>query len=208
MTFSDSLTEASPLCGPIATGGVPRRAPRDRSPHVAPWHLRRVRRCVGLEVESRAAVSARHSVRLACALWTVPHLYDTAAACVTELVSNAVKHARWPSDPDARVLWLVMSLAGPYLLVEVCDPDRALPVIAGPVDWDSVNWRAGADGGTGESGMGLFTVTERIRESGGQFGVAISDHGKTVFFALPTGGFPGPDSGRDGAGSVLLITGA
>ncbi len=121
---------------------------------------------MALAVEPRAAVSARHAVRLACALWAVPHLYDTAAACVTELVSNAVKHARWPSDPHARVLWLVTSLTGPYLLVEVCDPDRTLPVIGGPVDWDLVNWRAGADGGTGESGMGLFTVTERVRESG------------------------------------------
>src|SRR5258708_5190521 len=136
-------------------------------------------------------------MRVACVLWSVPHLSDTAAACVTELVSNVVKHAQWPDEPDERVLWLITSLTGPYLVVEVCDPDRTLPVVGGLVDWDGFDWSSDAEGSAGESGFGLFTVVERVRECGGEFGMVLSEVGKTIFFALPLSSFRprGPISG-------------
>jgi len=159
-------------------------------PGIAPWQARLHRRHVRLGVEPRAATSARHAVRLVCVLWSVPHLYDTAAACVTELVSNAVRHARWPEDSETRAIDLVLSLTGPYLLVEVRDPDSSLPVVGTRVDWSSVDWNAGECNGIGQSGLGLLTVTERVRECGGQFGAVIGEQGKCVFFALPVAGFP------------------
>jgi anti-sigma regulatory factor (Ser/Thr protein kinase) len=159
-------------------------------PGTAPWQARLRRRHVRLGVEPRAAISARHAVRLVCVLWAVPHLYDTAAACVTELVSNAVRHARWAESPDGCAIDLVLSLTGPYLLVEVRDPDSSLPVVGSPVDWSSVDWRAGERDGVGQSGLGLLTVMERVRECGGQFGTVVGERGKCVFFALPVAGFP------------------
>ena len=176
---------------------------------VSAWGSRSYR-CVGLPVVVRAVVLALHEVRLACAVWAVPHLYECAAACVSELVANAVQHAVWPVDADGRSVWLAVSLAGPFLLVEVSDPDRRLPVLGGPVDWDRFEWSASdADDGLGESGFGLFTVVARVGEIGGEFGVVINDVGKTVFVALPLSGrapvaglVPGDTAPVDGAGRV------
>lgn len=171
----------------------PPKMPAIDLPGIAPWQTRLQRRHVRLGVETCAAMSARHAVRLVCVLWAIPHLYETAAACVTELVSNAVRHARWPESSEACAIDLVLSLTGPYLLVEVRDPDSSLPVIGPRVDWSSVNWNAGECDGVGQSGLGLLTVTERVRECGGQFGTVAGEQGKCVFFALPIAGFPAPE---------------
>jgi sensor histidine kinase regulating citrate/malate metabolism len=125
-------------------------------------------------------------VRFVCVLWSVPHLYETAASNVTELVTNAFEHVQWPDDPVLRIIRLTISVAGPYLTVEVSDPDPRLPVIGGPVDWDSFDWlETDAGDGRGERGFGLYTVAMRVKEAGGEFGVVLTAHGKTVFFALP-----------------------
>ena len=158
-------------------------------PLLGPWQVRRRRRRVCLPVEARAAVGARHAIKFVCVLWSATRLYDVAAACVTELVANAVKHAAWPQDPLHRVVWLTLSVAGPYLLVEVSDPDPVLPALGRQMDWDRFDWdHTTADDGLGESGFGLRMVVERVREAGGEFGMVLGGVGKTVFFALPIDG--------------------
>jgi len=150
--------------------------------------VRRCRRRVGLPAEPQAAVGARHAVNFACALWSAAELYETAASCVTELVTNAVQHAAWPQDPSDRLVWLTLSLAGPYFLVEVADPDPQLPFMGARVDWDRFDWSATvADDGRGESGFGLAMVVNLVREARGEFGVVLTATDKTVFFALPLG---------------------
>ena len=153
---------------------------------LAPWQIRRCRRSMALPAEPRAALGARHAVKFACALWSATNLYDTAASCVTELVTNAVQHTAWPQDPSLRVVWLTVSVAGPYLLVEVSDPDSRMPIAGAHVDWDRFDWTATiADDGRGESGFGLSMVVELVREAHGEFGAVLTATGKTVFFALP-----------------------
>lgn len=174
----DELTEATRKASD--TEFVPNRPCRT---HHSLWHR------IALPVEPGASNLARDAMRSVCAAWSVPHLYESAAACVTELVTNAVQHARWPEDPKLRVVWLVTSVAGPYLVAEVSDPDQRLPVIGEPVDWDRFDWSATEAGdGLGESGFGLSSVVERVHEVGGEFGVIIAELGKTVFFALPIAG--------------------
>jgi hypothetical protein len=163
-----------------------------------PSQLRRRR--VGLPVEAQAAVTARHLVQLMCVLFSASEVYDDAAACVTELVSNAVKHARWPDDPARRTVWLTVTMTGPYLMVEVSDPDPVLPVVATAVDWDRFDWSGAVDDGCGESGFGLFTVVERVRETGGYFTAVPTATGKTVLFALPLGNW----RQRLGPGSTVV----
>ena len=127
-------------------------------------------------------------MRFVCVLWSLPHLYETAASSVTELVTNAFEHVRWPDEPALRAIRLTISVAGPYLTVEVSDPDPRLPVIGGPVDWDDFDWLTTEPGdGRGESGFGLYTVATRVKEAGGEFGLVLNEGGKTVFFALPVG---------------------
>ena len=172
----------------LVTDTVTRRGEAALSPpsELASWQIRRCRRSVSLPAEPRAVLGARHAVNFACVLWSATHLYDTAASCVTELVANAVQHAAWPQDPSLRIVWLTVSVAGPYLLVEVSDPDSRMPFVGVHMDWDRFDWAATvADDGQGESGFGLSMVVELIREASGEFGAVLTTAGKTVFFALP-----------------------
>ena len=156
------------------------------SPRVRSSRARRHRRRVGLPAEPRAVAAARHAVNFACVLWSATELRETAACCVSELVTNAVLHAAWPQDSSERVVWLTLSVAGPFFLVEVADPDPRLPVVGSGADWDGFNWSATASGDQhGEHGFGLPLVIEMVRETRCEFGAVLTGAGKTVFFALP-----------------------
>ena len=146
----------------------------------------RSERVAVLPLDLRAASAARAVVRSVCVAWDVPHLVDVAGACVLELVANAVKHARWPADRRKRTLWLRVSVAGPLLVVEVPDPDRRLPLVGCGIDWGAFGDRGSDVDALPVSGLGLFTVVERLRAVGGVFGaVPLADGGKSVCFAVP-----------------------
>ncbi|MGH3627733.1 MAG: ATP-binding protein [Sciscionella sp.] len=137
-------------------------------------------------MDLRAASAARAVVRSVCVAWDVPHLVDVAGACVSELAANAVKHARWPADRRERTLWLRVWVAEPFMVVEVHDPDRRLPVVGCGIDWGAFEDQGSGVDALPVSGLGLFTVVERLRAVGGMFGaVPLVEGGKSVFFAVP-----------------------
>ncbi|MDT0307732.1 SpoIIE family protein phosphatase [Streptomyces sp. DSM 44917] len=106
---------------------------------------------------------ARHQVRETLRDWGLTALADRAELLVSELVTNAVRHARGPVG--------LRMVHGPTLLVEVTDPDPAPPRerTAAPED---------------EGGRGLPLVARESRRWGSRRVPA----GKTVWFEL---GLPG-----------------
>ncbi|MFE6429246.1 SpoIIE family protein phosphatase [Streptomyces rochei] len=118
---------------------------------VAAWRLARDPAEVG---------RARAAVREQLHDWGLPHLADTAELLVSELVTNAVRHAR------ARPVDLRLVRAD-TLLCEVDDDDHDLPALRG----------AGPDD---ETGRGLRVVSALAREWGASRGRT----GKTVWFEL------------------------
>lgn len=106
---------------------------------------------------------ARRLVRERLLRWGLPHAVETAELLVSEVVTNAVRHAH----THHVVLRLVRAEA---LLCEVSDDDHELPALlsAGPDD---------------EYGRGLRVVSELARE----WGTSRTRQGKTVWFeqALP-----------------------
>jgi two-component sensor histidine kinase len=133
-----------------------------------------------LPATAESVRAARRLVQYRTVLWACPHLYDVAAFCVSELVTNAVQHARWPNGAQREVIVTASVWEfGPRIVVTVADGDDALPVLAAPV-WD--NWSDAP-----ECGLGLTTVVELVREVGGDFGFAHlpGRPGKVVYVALP-----------------------
>ncbi|WP_030984008.1 SpoIIE family protein phosphatase [Streptomyces sp. NRRL WC-3744] len=124
--------------------------------HVAEWRL---------DADPREVARARHLVRERLLDWGLPQAVETAELLVSEVVTNAVRHA----ESDRIGLRVVRTDA---LLFEVTDDEPALPamVSAGPYD---------------ESGRGLRVVSRLARE----WGASASGHRKTVWFeqAVTTG---------------------
>lgn len=150
-----------------------------------------IRRAAVLPLNDGAAAAARAVMRSVCAAWGVPHLRDVAVACASELAANAVKHARWPADRRRQTLWLYASVFGQYLLVEVHDQDDRLPVVGEGIDWDAFEAQGRDVDRLPVAGLGLFTVVERMRSLGGEFGsVLLPPKGKAVFFAVPMSRVP------------------
>lgn len=87
-----------------------------------------------------SAASARRLVREACAVWGLEGLGDDGALVVSELVGNAVRHARRES-----IRVVVERVATGTVRVAVADFSRALPVER-------------EAGGGDEEGRGLFLV--------------------------------------------------
>ncbi|MER6264706.1 MULTISPECIES: ATP-binding SpoIIE family protein phosphatase [unclassified Streptomyces] len=117
--------------------------------HVAEWRL---------DAEPLAVPRARRLVRERLLTWCLPHAVETAELLVSEVVTNAVRHAQG----DRIGLRVVRTDA---LLFEVTDDEPALPAMlsAGPLD---------------ESGRGLRVVSRLARE----WGASTSGHRKTVWF--------------------------
>lgn len=112
---------------------------------------------------SRAIRPARGWVREALASWALDALAEPCVQIASELVSNALSHARG----ESRLTLLLMYAAG-TLRVEVRDEDRVnLPVKKDPVESDI-------------AGRGLIIV-EALSE---RWGVRVTDLGKSVWAEL------------------------
>src|ERR1022692_4817807 len=110
---------------------------------------------VALPAAGWAAGIARRRVRDALQLWGLAHLNETGTLLVSELVGNAVRHAR----TDESRLELRLEVAGTWLRIEVSDGDPRPP-------------RPCVPSGLEESGFG-FVLVDRIRILG-------SDHPDTL----------------------------
>ncbi|MFF7352420.1 MULTISPECIES: ATP-binding SpoIIE family protein phosphatase [Streptomyces] len=117
--------------------------------HVAEWRF---------DADPREVARARREVRAQLLGWGLPQAVETAELLVSEVVTNAVRHAQ--SEPVG--LRVVRTDA---LLFEVTDDEPGLPAMlsAGPGD---------------ESGRGLRVVSRLARE----WGASATGHRKTVWF--------------------------
>nr|WP_242440984.1 SpoIIE family protein phosphatase [Streptomyces sp. CB02923] len=111
-----------------------------------------------LAIDAREAARARRLVRGQLARWGLQPASETAELLVSEVVTNAVRHAHTRHV----VLRLVRTDA---LLCEVADDDHALPQMLGAADDD-------------EFGRGLRVVSRLARE----WGTSRTATGKTVWF--------------------------
>lgn len=111
-----------------------------------------------------AAAAARDIVAQACAGWQLPHLIDDAQVVITELVSNAVRHA----EGDLRLLVL---LRDRLLHLSVADTSEEQPHLILP------------DPETGEGGRGLLLI-DAIAAA---WGSSPTTDGKVVWATLRTG---------------------
>jgi PAS domain S-box-containing protein len=149
--------------GPAGTSGQPGTGGSEAS-HEARAKLR---------PEALASSSARRFLRSLLERWQLVDLGDVAELCVSELVTNAVLHARTPIELHVRA-------GGGVLHVEVCDSGGAGIDLSQPAD-PGAEW---------ESGRGLFIVQSLSARTG----VMGAGSGTCVWFELDL-----PD-GADSAG--------
>jgi anti-sigma regulatory factor (Ser/Thr protein kinase) len=107
---------------------------------------------------------ARQVTRDALAAWQLDHLEDTAVLLVSELVTNALRHA-----VDTGAIGLELTSAGTWLRVEVQDGDPHWRLSSGPAVCD-------------ESGYGFVLVDSLA----GRWGVRRISAGKAVWAELDT----------------------
>src|SRR3954454_20709050 len=75
--------------------------------------------------EPEEVAGLRRVLRVHLGLWGLDELIDAAQLCVSELVSNVIRHVG-PGTPAS----LAVSMKGTRLRIEVYDPDiRALPTL-------------------------------------------------------------------------------
>ena len=120
---------------------------------------------------AEAAAMARNATRLALASADLGHLEDNVTLLVSELVGNAVRHARG----GPRSMKLRPAAGGDLLRVEVIDSDPSAPQVRAP-------------NGQNEGGFGLVLV-QALADG---WGVRPTDDGKAVWFELRTA--PPPSS--------------
>ncbi|WP_161602729.1 ATP-binding protein [Thermomonospora catenispora] len=115
--------------------------------------------------DPRAAGRARAFVRLLTAAWRAACVAEAAELCVSELVTNAHRHAA-AAEPDAP-LELVVLRRGERLRCEVHDGDPRVPR---PRDTDALD----------EAGRGLLLLAATAEEHGAH----ATPRGKAVWFEL------------------------
>jgi len=120
---------------------------------------------IELPAGGEAAAMARHATRLALASADLGHLEDNVTLLVSELVGNAVRHARG----GPRSMELRPAAGGDLLRVEVIDSDPSAPRVRVP-------------NGQNEGGFGLVLV-QALADG---WGVRPTDDGKAVWFELHT----------------------
>jgi anti-sigma regulatory factor (Ser/Thr protein kinase) len=108
-------------------------------------------------------VEARRFVQSFCQGWAAPERVEVAALLTSELVTNAVVHARSPAT-------VVLTRTDEELRVAVSDEGGGVPAVD-------------RSGGTGEGGRGLALV----EELSASWGVLPLGTGKTVWFTLRLG---------------------
>jgi anti-sigma regulatory factor (Ser/Thr protein kinase) len=120
---------------------------------------------MALPAAALAAGMARRRVRDTLASWGLRHLDETATLLVSELVSNAVRHACIGGSR----LELRLEAVGTWLRIEVSDGDPMPP-------------RPRAPSGLDESGFG-FVLVEALAD---KWGVRETAAGKAVWIELNT----------------------
>jgi anti-sigma regulatory factor (Ser/Thr protein kinase) len=118
-----------------------------------------------LPPQGQAAGVARQATRDTLSSWGIGHVTETVVLLVSELVGNAVRHAR-----TGRPLELRLEAAGSWLQMEVLDGDPQPPLPRIPATFD-------------ESGFG-FVLIEALAD---KWGVREHEPGKAVWAALDTG---------------------
>lgn len=122
--------------------------------------------------DPQAAGRARAFVRMVAAVWRAARVTEAAELCVSELATNAHRHAA-QAEPDAP-LELVVLRRGERLRCEVHDGDPRPPR---PRDTDALD----------EAGRGLLLLAATADEHGAH----TTPHGKAVWFELTA--WPGWD---------------
>lgn len=117
-----------------------------------------------LPTADRAVRQAREAARDALAAWQLAHLEETAVLLVSELVTNAVLHAR-----GTYAIALELETAGTWLRIEVQDADPRWPQPRTPDRFD-------------ESGFGFMLVDALAA----RWGVRETETGKVVWAELDT----------------------
>ena len=120
---------------------------------------------VTLPAHGLAARLARKATRDTLVAWGLNHEEETAVLLVSELVGNAIRHAR-----DGLVLELGLETYGTWLRIEVHDADPRSP-------------EPRTSGALDESGFG-FVLIEALA---GKWGVRSTTAGKCVWAELDTG---------------------
>ena len=123
----------------------------------------------GLPATPAAVQQARQATREALATWQLTGLQETAALIVSELVTNAIRHA---SVGGAEV-GLRLEATGSWLRIEVHDTDPRPPQPRIPVAFD-------------EGGFG-FVIVEALAD---KWGSCQSEDGKAVWAELDTARTP------------------
>ncbi|PWG12691.1 ATP-binding protein [Streptomyces sp. V2] len=112
-------------------------APAPTTPHTESWNM-------SYPMTLRSVPLARRQTLRRLTLWDWPGNKDDAILIVSELVANAIRHARRPGHE----LWLHLALLEPTphtLLIEVSDPTPDFPTLC--------------ETPTTEAGRGLHVVT-------------------------------------------------
>jgi PAS domain S-box-containing protein len=119
-----------------------------------------------LRPEPRQVAAGRRFTRDTLAAWQHPELADTACLLVSEILTNAVHHAR-------QAIGLRLHHTAREVIAEITDDNAQLPrrILPAPAD---------------ESGRGL-TLVEALA---GTWGAQLSSTGKTVWFTLAIHGAP------------------
>jgi len=118
-----------------------------------------------LAATAQAPGLARQATHEALAAWQVAHLEETALLLVSELVTNAVRHAR----TGGTAVVLRLEAAGSWLRIEVHDADPRMPQPRTPDRLD-------------ESGFG-FVLLDALAD---RWGVREATIGKAVWAELDT----------------------
>ncbi len=115
----------------------------------------------------------RKTLKLRLILWGLRDHVDVAQLCASELVANVIQHIG-----EGTPVTLRMALSGPYLRLEVTDPDtRALPTLL-------------AASCVLESGRGMALVDSLTDH---RWGVFLQGDSKVVWCELATGEVPSAD---------------
>ena len=126
-----------------------------------PWR----RLVMTLSAEDHSVRLARHAAHVVLSVWELAHMEETAVLIVSELVTNAVRHAR-----ETDVVEVDLHVTRTCLRIEIQDSDRHWPQPRIP-------------GGFEESGFG-FVLVDALAD---KWGVRETTAGKAVWAELDMG---------------------
>lgn len=156
---------------PAALFGPPTRTEDRNPPRAAPARSAPMTAALCLSGTGPGCAQARAFTERTLAAWQLERCVDDALTIVSELVANALTHAR--PDPAAETeVWLKLTLRTAHLVCAVTDPDTAVPTCRPTTD------------ALDEHGRGL-RIVDALSEHWGWTRRALK--GKTVWAMLPTG---------------------